>query len=415
VELGFDARGTGDFRLRGIDILIFLIGWCDQESSWTRTIVTASAPSSPQALDRSWRTVRVRSNNKNCDRATLSSFGSALTQFIHPSRRDPASTLNFSRKKFAIGLGAFVTCAALVISGIPAVADAIMRGPKNPAANITASPNILSSGPCTGHPGKVSCTNPCVSKASKLPVGSATPDCDAYVIRAINNARAHESVRPMTLPSNWTNLTIKQQLFVLVNLERVDRGYPAYLGLNAALSMNAQSAAAANRDPSIAVGFAIGNDAVGYPGMGGSWSSGYSPLVADFYLMYSDGWAGNPASTANIACTSSAAPGCWAHRDQLLGADPHFNPGVGLRCTTCEVGSGFALVNGTPSYTNLIELPAGAPPTMTFTWASEAPFFTESRATVPTTTSSTTTTTLPTSSTSTSPAPTTTTTTQSGD
>jgi hypothetical protein len=57
------------------------------------------------------------------------------------------------------------------------------------------------------------------------------------------------------------------------------------------------------------------------------------------------------------------------HRDQLLGDDGTYNFGVGLHCTTCEMGTGSAIVNGSSSFTSLIELPAGSPPAMYFTWA----------------------------------------------
>ena len=90
--------------------------------------------------------------------------------------------------------------------------------------------------------------------------------------------------------------------------------------------------------------------------------------------------------TPNLTCTSATAPGCWAHRDELLGSDPGYNDGVGLNCTTCEMGTGYADVNGAGSYVDLVELPAGQPPTMTFTWASELPFFTSSTTTTVTTT-----------------------------
>jgi len=131
----------------------------------------------------------------------------------------------------------------------------------------------------------------------------------------------------------------------------------------------AQRAAAAYSDPGIAAGFPIANDAQGSPGMGGAWSGGYSVLAADYVWMYDDGWAGSAGATSNIACTSARAAGCWAHRDELLGSDPGFNPGVGLQCTNCEMGTGFAMVNGKASYVDLVEIPRGTLPPMTFTWA----------------------------------------------
>ncbi len=65
----------------------------------------------------------------------------------------------------------------------------------------------------------------------------------------------------------------------------------------------------------------------------------------------------------------------WAHRDELLGYDPSYNPGVGLSCTDCEMGTGFAVLGGSGSFVDLVEQLAGAPPAMTFTWAQDvAPY-----------------------------------------
>jgi hypothetical protein len=195
--------------------------------------------------------------------------------------------------------------------------------------------------------------------------------CTNYVLGAINVGRSDEGLAPMVLPTNWYSLSVARQLFVAANLERTARGLPAYLGLNAALSANAEHAAVTNSDPSVAAGFDIGTDAQGSPGMGGAWSAGFSVLAADYIWMYDDGWGGSAAATSNVVCTSARAAGCWAHRDELLGSDPGFNPGVGLNCTNCEMGTGFAVVGGSGSFVDLVELPKGTPPAMTFTWAQE--------------------------------------------
>jgi hypothetical protein len=278
---------------------------------------------------------------------------------------------------------------ALLLVAVPETVGASGTAPYNPPANIAPSPNYLSSGPCTGTPGNYSCTNPCVTSQLTWPANAQNAACTNLVLRAVRAARAAEGVAAMVLPSNWYALTTQQQLFVVADLERVDRGYPAYLGLNAALSANAQNAAANNSDPTLATGFAVGNDAQGSPGFGGSWASDISVVSADYGWMYNDGWGGSAQMTPNLTCTSATAPGCWAHRDELLGSDPGYNDGVGLNCTTCEMGTGYADVNGAGSYVDLVELPASQPPAMTFTWASELPFFTSSTTTTVTTTATT--------------------------
>jgi len=295
------------------------------------------------------------------------------TQF--PRRTFVAAT-SHRRNRF---VGAIVV--ALVLLASPGTVGAAGSAPYNPPSNVAPSPNYLSSGRCTGRPGAYTCTNPCVTSQLTWPADANTTGCTNLVLRAVTFARAAEGIAPMVLPSNWYALTTEQQLFVLADLERVNRGYPPYLGLNAALSANAESAATNSSDPSLATGFAVGNNAQGSPGFGGTWASSISAVAADYGWMYDDGWGGSAATTSNLTCTSATAPGCWGHRDELLGSDPGFNYGVGLQCTTCEMGTGYANVSGSGSYVDLVELPSGAPPAMTFTWAAELPFFSTSSTT----------------------------------
>ena len=203
------------------------------------------------------------------------------------------------------------------------------------------------------------------------PTYTNDPACTNYVLGAINVARQTEGLAPMTLPSNWYTLNVTEQLFVIADLERTARGLPPYLGLNAVLSASAQHAAQSNSDPGAASGYAMSTDAQGFPAMGGTWSSGISVLAADYFWMYSDGWGGSSSMTSNIACTSASSTGCWAHRDELLGYDPNFNPGVGLDCATAQMGTGYAVVNGSSSFVDLIEAPKGTIPPMSFTWAQD--------------------------------------------
>ena len=258
---------------------------------------------------------------------------------------------------------------AVPVKGGPSAAARALMSSLNPSSNIEPSPNFLSSGTCTKASGTWVCDNPCITSSLTWPTFTNAPACTNYVLAAINNARTVEGFGPMALPSNWYSLTTGQQLFVVTNLERTARGLPPYLGINSALSAETQHAAVGNNDPGVAAGFAIGNDAQGTPGMGAAWSGGFSVLAADYIWMYDDAWAGSRSLTSNVACTSPSAAGCWGHRDELLGYDPGYNPGVGLDATTVEVGVGFAVVGSSSSFAVLVELPKAAPPTMTFTWA----------------------------------------------
>ncbi|MHB8317995.1 MAG: hypothetical protein ACYDEP_01990 [Acidimicrobiales bacterium] len=195
--------------------------------------------------------------------------------------------------------------------------------------------------------------------------------CTNAQVNAIDRARAQEGTRPLQLPSNWSSLTVPEQLFVLADLERVDRGLPPYLGLVGSLDQSAQQAASAGQDPTPPGGLS-GPMSAGYVPFGGAWAGGVaSPLEADYFWMYEDGWGG-PAGTFNGACTQAGAPGCWAHRDELLGYDPGFNSGVGLECASCVMGAGFSAPssNGWPtSYADLVVKPSVPTPSMVFTWA----------------------------------------------
>ena len=252
--------------------------------------------------------------------------------------------------------------------------------PANPVGNILSNPNLFSSGTCSLIGTLLSnCQNPCADGATSgglWPILMETLGCTNYSLEAVNNAAAREGVSPMTLPSNFDSLSVPEQLFVVADLERVDRGLPPYLGLVPALSDAAQQAAVSLADPQAPAGFPVATDSGGYLMMGGTWAGGYqSVLGVDYAWMYDDGWGGSPATTSHIACTSATDPGCWGHRDELLGSDPGFNPGVGLACTNCVMGAGYASSQTNPpaagglssSYTDLVVAPT-VPVAMTYTW-----------------------------------------------
>jgi hypothetical protein len=270
------------------------------------------------------------------------------------------------RVKFEILAAVAMAATLVVVVASPLSATGILP-PLNPTANIAPKPDFYLSGRCTSIGSGWRCPNPCVDKKLKFPAYDDGQSCAAFVLRAVNAARAAEQVPAMVLPTNWQRLSAPEQLFVLADLERTARGLPPFLGLNRVLSQSAQRAALLAQDPQSAPGFAAGEDPDGAPGESGILALAQSTLEADYGWMYDDGWGGSVATTSNFDCTSALASSCWGHRDALLGLVEHV--GVGLNCTTCEMGAGFALVHGHASFTGLLELPAGAPPPMYFTWA----------------------------------------------
>ncbi len=200
-------------------------------------------------------------------------------------------------------------------------AGAAVVPPQNPGANISPPPGY--SGPC----GSLAEPN------LYCPSGLTT----------VYGDRQAEGVSPMSLPSNWNVLTPPEQLFVLTDLERVDRGIAPIAGLSATLNFYAQAGAAAGRDPSFPPGTASG---------GSTYSSSPSLGVSLAMWMYDDG----PGGT-NLDCPPSGGAGCWGHRDIILGqyASPSLM-GVGYGPSTTQIFVGGDTAD-TPYFTWAQEVP----------------------------------------------------------
>ena len=143
----------------------------------------------------------------------------------------------------------------------------------------------------------------------------ASPACITTVLAAINHAHALEGVRPMVLPSGFAQLSLPEQLFVGVNLERVDRGLPPFGGLTPALNGNAQRGADDADDPPDPGQEYLLSDA--------EWAGGSSNgLDAVYGWMYDDGF-----DSGNLDCLHRGAAGCWGHRKGIL---DNFGSGANL-------------------------------------------------------------------------------------
>ena len=195
--------------------------------------------------------------------------------------------------------------------------------------------------------------------AGILPPKNPASDCTradtfggSLDLSGINACRALENVGPMKLPSNWGSLTTVQQGFVLINLERVNRGLPPIVGLSSSLSQLAVAGAANDTDPSFPSG--------GFVGGGAIWAEAPSVLAADYMWMYDDG-----AGSGNLDCTSAGDPGCWGHRDIILWDRTH---------GTLVAGGGYSSAGGTGSYAYVI-LSGYSTANLTFTWAAELRYF----------------------------------------
>ena len=119
------------------------------------------------------------------------------------------------------------------------------------------------------------------------PPSNIAPDSSDW-LTAINDARAQEGVGPMNVSeSALAALPIDQQLFTVVNDERIDRGLPPIDYMTAQLDSYAQGGANAGTDPSFPSTVTGGAPIT----FGGSiWAGGLtSVLEADYYWMYDDG------------------------------------------------------------------------------------------------------------------------------
>jgi hypothetical protein len=238
----------------------------------------------------------------------------------------------------------------LAVAGIPAAAKA--RAPRDgilPPANPQFSLAVLQHvwPPCN----------------SAYDYSSA---CLKTSLAMLNAGRLNEQLGPAMLPSNWRQLTIAQQLFVLTELERTARGLPADTGLAADWDAAAQVGADAGQDPS--------SSGSGAPGFESVWAGGQpNPIVVVADWVYADGVFPN-GSSQNLGCSETTTSGCWNHRDTVL----HDNAAAACD-SRCAVGAAFS-ANGfsageagrRESYAEIFGIGGGHnPDPLEFTWASE--------------------------------------------
>lgn len=169
-------------------------------------------------------------------------------------------------------------------------------------------------------------------------------------LAALNGYRHDEHLGPVVLPSNWTSLTIPEQVFTLTDLERTARGLPPDTGLATDMDRIAQAGADAGDDPdgtSTITPLYQGSPLVNYgidpsspytsPNGASIWYSGDDAIGADIGWMYIDGLNRNGRPSFNLDCTRSDHSGCWGHRDNVLHTQAY------LACDLhCAIGAATA-------------------------------------------------------------------------
>jgi hypothetical protein len=238
----------------------------------------------------------------------------------------------------------------------------------NPPANRPLPAFATSTGQCTiGQGGAMHCQSPCYPTGRF--VYNASPACTDLLLGAINQAQAGEHRAGFSLPANYFSLSAGEQMFVLVNLERMSRGIPPLVGLSAYLNAASERGARNALDPAFQPSYGPVKvwlpPAGGFYAFGGAWSgNSVNAAAAVFGWFYDDGWGGK-GNTWNFACTSPAASGCWGHRDELLGE------WAGTSCRDCIAGVGYsspAAHGWFESYDFLEVRPVQFPTPLVFTW-----------------------------------------------
>ncbi|MGO9909730.1 MAG: hypothetical protein ACLPQS_01005 [Acidimicrobiales bacterium] len=186
---------------------------------------------------------------------------------------------------------------ALRVDGVTVTPHKGILPPKNPSKSLPPKPNFLASSTCSG--------------------AKDTTACNDLVLSATSNARkVLEKLGPMSFSlAAYEKLSGVEQLFVTVNVERVDRGLAPMLELTKSLDSLAQAGAKASTDPDIR---SIIDTKLPGGGLvisaGANFASGYgNPLGSNYGWMYDDG-----LGSANGDCTSKHPQGCWGHRDNIL-------------------------------------------------------------------------------------------------
>lgn len=188
-------------------------------------------------------------------------------------------------------------------------------------------------------------------------VGANSHACVTESVAAIDNGRRAEGLsKRLVLPHNFVTLTPAEQAFVVVNLERVDRGLRPFAGMVARLNRAARAAAMVQVDPNPARSLLLG---LGVHMFKTIWADDYGVLGSNYEWMYDDGYAG--WRTTNVGCRYRGAPDCWAHRAGIL------TPFTGLPVLLAGFGS-ERVEAGARSVAAVLTGGHGRRPHFTYSW-----------------------------------------------
>ena len=144
-----------------------------------------------------------------------------------------------------------------------------------------------------------------LSSCKIAPVGKQCIDAAVYYL---DKARSKVGLPPYALPANFPSLSPPRQIFILVNLDRVQYGLPPITGMTAALSHDALVNGVLRADdpyPSTASGLNVW-----WPGWAGAFDN--APMAYEAWV-WDDGLGAH-----NPRCTPTDHSRCWGHRHSVL-------------------------------------------------------------------------------------------------
>lgn len=197
---------------------------------------------------------------------------------------DPSTRLRARIRRLAASVLTFGAAGAMCIMAATAAGSPPVRG--QTGASVTGSSTVT------------------LDATAANPTSNIAP-CSKTWLVAINCARADEGVAAMPALKSLGSLSVAEQTYVLINLERVGRGLPPIEDLFTYLDGVAQTGADDATDPTLSGGVTW---------WGSIWYGGTNSAPQAIYdWMYNDGPGGN-----NFDCPSTGGSGCWGHRDNIL-------------------------------------------------------------------------------------------------
>lgn len=273
----------------------------------------------------------------------------------------------------AVLLGATGLLAGLLVGLLSStLAPALAVGPTGtPVSAVTAADISAGIVPPRQPPRSIS-PDPDFYEGACGSLPSDVTPCNTAILKAIAAARRAEGLGPFHVRlAVFERLTAAEQLFVAADLERTARGLPPIEGLTRQLDHAALAAAEQSADPSIRFPYRLlgGGTAVSF---GSNWAGGtFDALGSTYGWMYDDG-----LHSPNGDCRTAAGPGCWGHRDNILGDDQRDSWADRSYCPSGRVhlvmGAASAEPPGAeylPSQTQLFVEGCGRAPAEYFTWS----------------------------------------------